>query len=367
MTVRLWRLVSPAMSRSHAIPQKTHIENTVTVTNTKFLRIKIYDNWQADCHFAVSFGRCFGRDWIHVCAMRPDLYHESFRADGITTYLNLLHGAPGYARSMHGAYSRSGRYDRVWAKRTCLPGSAWTVRISCVLWENSRSRGVRIEVFQDPSLCNGPDEWTGVDIARTNDPNRDMRRLMIHDSRKEAEYNLVIDGIPVKFSRAHVGTKLGDYGHLTDSKGFHYEGNIFTDLKSVASEMDIIPRQHDIPINSDTVDLISKYKNWLTMYNPLVLSLPGNSHFSSRLASLSVGFTSSQASYNATVSLKSAAFGSQAQIDCPDRTLTAPAYLCASLKSHLFGMDITTASRSVAMSSKPRREVYVGEVELAVL
>lgn len=31
---------------------------------------------------------------------------------------------------------------------------------------------------------------------------------MIHDSRKEAEYNLVIDGIPVKFSRAHVGTKV---------------------------------------------------------------------------------------------------------------------------------------------------------------
>ncbi|KAL4071631.1 heterokaryon incompatibility protein-domain-containing protein [Scleroderma yunnanense] len=268
--------------------------NTITLTSTDPLCIKVYSDTQANCLLSVGFGQCFGQNWIHFIYGRP-----SWGMWTTFEYDQMLVGGPEYARSMPEMRFRGGCYGRVWVKHTRLPRSTWTVQTSCVMWESSRSCGIKIDVFRNP--YNGSDEWVGFDVEGTNDPNCDMRGLtMIRDGPRkllQSSYTLLLDGISAaEFSLAPKGIKLGDYGYFTASEVFCCEGNIFADLRSRAFTLDITPNQHKIVekdgYNTDS-DYVEAYESKpfvigsLTLYKPLGLSLPRNHDFYSLLVSLS--------------------------------------------------------------------------------
>ncbi|KAL4067442.1 heterokaryon incompatibility protein-domain-containing protein [Scleroderma yunnanense] len=277
--------------------------NTLIVTSTDPLYVKVYSDRQADCRFAVGFGQCFGQDWIHFdyeksTSARNGHSWEDYAKE---EHKKMLVRGPEHARAMAEARSRGERYSRVCSRQIHLPRSTWNVRASCVVWESSRNSGIMIEAFRYPGFSNRPDEWTGFDVERTNDPNRDMWGLMIRHSRSEWNwYELLVDGISMKFSTAPDGIKLGDYGHFMDSKDFRCEGNIFVDLKSLASKVNATPRQHRICSkdgrNTDSDYVIAHQSNAffdgpVTLHRPLGLSLPSSRHFNSLLVSLSTRLT----------------------------------------------------------------------------
>ena len=49
-------------------------------------------------------------------------------------------------------------FGRLWIRHFHLPGSPWVVRTYRVVREGSKV-GIRMEVFRDPHLQNGPGEW----------------------------------------------------------------------------------------------------------------------------------------------------------------------------------------------------------------
>ncbi|KIM51151.1 hypothetical protein SCLCIDRAFT_33691 [Scleroderma citrinum Foug A] len=98
-----------------------------------------------------------------------------------------------------------------------------------------------------------------------------------------------IDGVPGHFSVAPDGTKLGDYGHFTDSKKFCCKGNLFADTELPSSKADITPRQHTLSLTESAWHWMGGFHRQL--YEPLLLSLPSNDDLNSLLASLSARLT----------------------------------------------------------------------------
>ncbi|KAL4070146.1 heterokaryon incompatibility protein-domain-containing protein [Scleroderma yunnanense] len=275
-------------------------ENAFKLTATDPLYVKVYSDSQSGRRIAVGFGQCFGQDWIHFVFENPTNQYlwrtyARFERD------NMLLRGPEHAQSMAEVRSGGGRYGRVCVKHTCLlPGSTRTVRTSCVVWESSGNCGVKIEVPR--YSYNGPDKWAGFIVGGTDDPRCDMGGLMIPHSPKnlfKSRYTLLVDGVSVEFSQASNGIKLGDYGYLTSSDDFRREGNIFSDLKFIGSELGITPTYHQINqkygYNTDNNCVEAhnsiSYRGPVTLYKPCGLSLPSNPGFTSLLASLSTRLT----------------------------------------------------------------------------
>ncbi|KAL4066286.1 heterokaryon incompatibility protein-domain-containing protein [Scleroderma yunnanense] len=257
--------------------------NTFTL-NTNQLCVKVYSDEQAGCRFAVGIGQSFGQDWIHV-AFEEHANGHSWEKYAKEEHNNMLAKGREHGRSM---FEARGEHDRrVCVKHTSLPGSRWTVRTSCVVWKGLRNRGVKIDAFRYPSFSKISSKWTGIDVEGTDDPNYDMRSLMIHHSPSEGgQYELLVDGLSVRFSPSPKGIRLGDYGYFADTGGFRCEGNIF----ALSSEADITPRQQKIS-TKDGYDPDSDYVTaWLGEYGfskPVGLSLPRNPQFNSWLVSFS--------------------------------------------------------------------------------
>ena len=70
---------------------------------------------------------------------------------------------PEHGQSMIEIRSHGEHYGHIWVKHASLLGSTLTVQTSCVVWESSRNRGVKVEVFQYPSRHN-EHEWIGFDV-----------------------------------------------------------------------------------------------------------------------------------------------------------------------------------------------------------
>ncbi|KAL4064877.1 heterokaryon incompatibility protein-domain-containing protein [Scleroderma yunnanense] len=267
--------------------------NAITLTSAVPLCVKVYSNIQAECRIAVCFGQCFGQDWIHLVYEKP-ISQDSFEDYSKSEYDKMLIRGPEYARSMAEVRSQGGCYGRVWIKYTRLFESLWTIRTSCVAWEDPRKCGVRIDALRYP--YDGPDKWMGLDVEGTSDPNCDMRGLMIHRRPKNGSYTLLVDGVSMEFSQAFKPIKLGDYGYFVDSESFCYEGNIFDDLKYCTSNQeDITPRQHKIDdkdghnTNSNYVEAYDPitFRGLVSLHNPRGQSLPSSHNFNSLLASFS--------------------------------------------------------------------------------
>ncbi|KAL4075346.1 heterokaryon incompatibility protein-domain-containing protein [Scleroderma yunnanense] len=216
-----FKIDDSAMARSgfssHPSPK------SLTSISTALFCVKAYSG-RADYRIAVGVGQCFGHHWIHV-AGKKHTSGQSQQDFWQSEYRNMLARGPELARSMAGVYSRRGGDGLVCVKYFCLPGSTWTIRTSYVVWKGSLNRGVKVEVFRHP--YSGPDKWIGIKVEGlgSNDPDCDMRGLMIP---YEEGYMTVlrVDGADKMFSEAPNGIKLGDYGYFANKGVFHPQGNI---------------------------------------------------------------------------------------------------------------------------------------------
>ena len=138
--------------------------NTFTLTSTDPLCLKIYSNNKTGRCFAVGFGQCFGKDWIHVISEESCVCDSSWReCCAQMEYDKMLARAPEHARSMDKARSGAGRYGRVCIMQTRL--YHFTLFTSCVVWKSSGKSGVKFELFRrDPGFGNVSGEWTGFDV-----------------------------------------------------------------------------------------------------------------------------------------------------------------------------------------------------------
>jgi len=144
--------------------------NTVALTSTNPLCVKVYSDNQTNSRFAAGFGKCFGKEWIHFTYENPASANNgrSWQAYATEEYQKMSVRGLEYPLSMAWARSRSGSYGHVWINHFYFPQSTSTVRTSCVMWERSRNFGVKIEVFRCPGFRKGLNEWTNfrVDVSR---------------------------------------------------------------------------------------------------------------------------------------------------------------------------------------------------------
>ena len=143
--------------------------NTLTPTNP--LCIKNYLETRGNRRFSAAFGQCFGQDWVHLVNNPHDDFSGSDTGE-------LVVKGPDRSQSMADVPSRGDFRGRLWVRHTRLLGSPWIVRTCRVVWERLRI-GVRIEMFQDPRLRNGLDEWKKLDIEVSDFLVRHMDYTMI--------------------------------------------------------------------------------------------------------------------------------------------------------------------------------------------
>jgi len=101
----------------------------------------------------------------------------------------------------------------------------------------------------------------------------------------------MVSHIPPRPGRILLWQQLGDYGHVTTAGDFQCEGNLFSDLKSLAPDLDIAPRQHKIHgisvFNADSDHVIAyptgDSLQLLDLYKPLGVSIPNSHSFNASL------------------------------------------------------------------------------------
>ena len=128
--------------------------NTLMLTSTDPLCVKVYFNDETcDC-FAVGFGQLFGKDWIHVESGKSSPWDFFWKEYAKHEYSKMLARAPEHARSMDKAYSKS------WVCIMQTRLRRLTVRTG-VVRKSSRENGVKLEVFRDSSFDYVSGKWTG--------------------------------------------------------------------------------------------------------------------------------------------------------------------------------------------------------------
>ena len=137
----------------NAYPEK-FTGNTLSLTSTDPLCVKVYSNDESCGFFAVGFGQSFGKDWIHVESGKSSLLDSHWKKYTEMEYYKMLARAPEHARSMDEACSESS---------ACIMRSRLgqlTLRTG-VLRNSSRGNRVKLEVFRDPGCNYVSGEWTG--------------------------------------------------------------------------------------------------------------------------------------------------------------------------------------------------------------
>ena len=140
-------------------------EKKLTLASDIPPHIFIYSDIRTHRHFAVGFGQCFGQDWVHFTCEKPTGANNGQPnwEYAVGAHKEMVVRGPEHARSM--ARARSGkRHSRLCVMQVRLPQSSWTVRTSCIVWESSRTCGVKLEVFDHGVHSNGQDKWTGFDV-----------------------------------------------------------------------------------------------------------------------------------------------------------------------------------------------------------
>ncbi|KAL4064703.1 hypothetical protein V8B97DRAFT_2025984 [Scleroderma yunnanense] len=201
--------------------QDIHRDVTFEIDYNKYSRALIlFASNRAGYCITMGVGQCFDHHWIHVAGREPtseQSWQVFWQKDPSLPNLVEVH-------------SQDGRDGLVCVKHFCLPGSTWTIRTSCIVWEGSLNRGVRIEVFRRP--YSRPDKWIGITVKGTNDPNCDMWGLMI-PCPVGYKFLLLMDG-------------WGYYGYFMDDMAIHLEENISV----------ITPKQHK---DCHSTELTNKY------------------------------------------------------------------------------------------------------------
>ena len=133
------------------------VGNEFMLTSTNPLFIRVYADSQAQCHFAVGFGQCFGQAWVHIGCL--ELQHSSggssWKDYAKKEYVKMLSRGSEHAQSMAEAISPY----QMCRKHICFPQSIWTLKTSCAMWESTGNYTAMVEVIPHPGCCNGPNTW----------------------------------------------------------------------------------------------------------------------------------------------------------------------------------------------------------------
>ena len=100
----------------------------------------------------MGFGQFFGNDWIQI-QVEPDSSQKYAKQE----YSKILARVPEHAQSMDKAPSEA----QVHIMQMHL--HQLTLR-TCVVWRSPRENGVKLEVFQHPSLGHASGEWMGFNV-----------------------------------------------------------------------------------------------------------------------------------------------------------------------------------------------------------
>ena len=135
--------------------------NTLTLTRTDFLCIKVYSDADgpANHRFVLGLGQSFGKDWIHVVSDEP----SSLENYAKVKYIEILIRAPEHAHHMNKARSGADYYGQVYITQTRLPRTR-ILQTSSVTWRSSSMCGVKLEVVRDPGFGGVSGEWTAFDV-----------------------------------------------------------------------------------------------------------------------------------------------------------------------------------------------------------
>jgi len=139
--------------------------NTLTLTNTDLLCIKVYSDSSTKHRFVVGLGQSFGRDWIHVTA---DEFYTTLQLSwedyADYKYDEMLDRAPEHAQAVNKARSGSEPYGQVCIMQTRLPQITSILQTSSIMWKNSRMCRVKLDVFHDPGFGDVSSEWIAFDV-----------------------------------------------------------------------------------------------------------------------------------------------------------------------------------------------------------
>ena len=138
------------------VDPKNFTGNTFTLTNANPFCGKTYSEERGKGCFAVVFGQCLCRDWLHM---------DDFPLDAntwIAGEVSIAQG-PDWALSMTDAPSENSSRGRLWIRHLRLPESTWIVRTYRIAWERSKI-SLRMEIFRGLHFQNGLDEWKAYDV-----------------------------------------------------------------------------------------------------------------------------------------------------------------------------------------------------------
>jgi len=143
---------------------KKFSENTLTLTSTDPLCVKVYFDSQANHRFSVGFGQCFGKGWIHVGSVESNIIRSP--PWGFYTsaeYHRMLVSTLEHAQAMNKVHSSSEGYGQICVMQTRIPRTTRVLQISSIMW-NTKMCGVKLDVFHDPGFCDVSGEWTAVNV-----------------------------------------------------------------------------------------------------------------------------------------------------------------------------------------------------------
>ena len=138
--------------------------NTLTLTRTCSLCIRVYSDKQANHCFVVGFGQSFGKDWMHVVSDETIIPRLPWVDSTKHNYNAMLVRSPEHAQRMNTARSGAERYGQICIMQTRLPQTTRLLQISSVMWKSSRMCGVKLEVFHDPGFADVSGEWAAFDV-----------------------------------------------------------------------------------------------------------------------------------------------------------------------------------------------------------
>jgi len=139
--------------------------NTLTLTSTDPLYIKVYSDSLTNHRFVVCLGQSFSKEWIHVVSDEPSIIpRPSWQDYAKHKYTEMLVKPPKHAQYMNKARSGAESNGQVRIMQTRVPRTTKILRISSVMWKGSKMCAVKLEVFHDPSCGNVSGEWTAFDV-----------------------------------------------------------------------------------------------------------------------------------------------------------------------------------------------------------
>ena len=142
----------------NAYPMK-FIGNSLTLTSTDSLCIKTYSDSLSNHRFEVCLGQSFGKHWIHVVSNEYNLI-----SGPLWDFFEYIKMKFRTLEAMNKARSGAERYGRIYIMQTRLSQRTKVLQISSVMWKNSRTCGVKLQVFHDPGFGDVSGEWTAFDV-----------------------------------------------------------------------------------------------------------------------------------------------------------------------------------------------------------